>query len=231
MKIKTMIMGFKINKSLTLKAEKIRGFFASKFKEYILTHQHKSDGSFLYKYPLIQYKIINNTPYLIAIEDGCDVINNIYDKYSKIRIENFYYAIIEKSIIVKCENLGLSKKEYSYEFLTPWLALNEKNFKKYMEIEEEKDKKEFLNKILTGNIISLSKSLGYTVEKVIEAKILKFKEVPVKLKGVKMIGFLGSFRVNFEIPDYFGLGKSVSRGFGTIKKINSNISSTPNGSK
>jgi hypothetical protein len=24
--------------------------------------------------------------------------------------------------------------------------------------------------------------------------------------------------VNFLIPDYFGIGKSVSRGFGTVKK-------------
>lgn len=25
---------------------------------------------------------------------------------------------------------------------------------------------------------------------------------------------LGDFKVNFNIPDYFGIGKSVSRGFG-----------------
>ena len=29
-----------------------------------------------------------------------------------------------------------------------------------------------------------------------------------------MLGFLGTFSVNFEIPDYWGIGKSVSRGFG-----------------
>jgi hypothetical protein len=31
-----------------------------------------------------------------------------------------------------------------------------------------------------------------------------------------MLGFLGTFSVNFEIPDYWGIGKSVSRGFGTV---------------
>jgi hypothetical protein len=42
-----------------------------------------------------------------------------------------------------------------------------------------------------------------------------------------MVGFKGAFAVNFELPDYIGLGKSVlsgvegsvSRGFGTIKRI------------
>jgi len=31
--------------------------------------------------------------------------------------------------------------------------------------------------------------------------------------------FIGTFSVNFEIPDYWGIGKSVSRGFGPVKKI------------
>jgi hypothetical protein len=34
-----------------------------------------------------------------------------------------------------------------------------------------------------------------------------------------MIGFKGTFAVNFELPDYIGLGKSVLRGVGTIKKV------------
>ena len=31
--------------------------------------------------------------------------------------------------------------------------------------------------------------------------------------------FIGAFSVNFEIPDYWGIGKSVSRGFGTVKRV------------
>jgi len=31
--------------------------------------------------------------------------------------------------------------------------------------------------------------------------------------------FFGTFSVNFEIPDYWGIGKSVSRGFGTIQRV------------
>jgi hypothetical protein len=32
-------------------------------------------------------------------------------------------------------------------------------------------------------------------------------------------GFLGTFSVNFSTPDYWGIGKSVSRGFGTVKRV------------
>ena len=35
-----------------------------------------------------------------------------------------------------------------------------------------------------------------------------------------MLGFLGTFSVNFDIPNLWGLGKSVSRGFGTVVRSN-----------
>ncbi len=34
-----------------------------------------------------------------------------------------------------------------------------------------------------------------------------------------MLGFLGTFSVNFEIPDYWGIGKSVSSGVGAVKRL------------
>ena len=34
-----------------------------------------------------------------------------------------------------------------------------------------------------------------------------------------MLAFIGEFFINFEIPDNFAIGKGISRGFGTVKKI------------
>jgi len=34
-----------------------------------------------------------------------------------------------------------------------------------------------------------------------------------------MLGITGEFMANFAIPDYLGLGKSVSRGFGAVVGI------------
>ena len=76
-----------------------------------------------------------------------------------------------------------------------------------------------LERIIVGNIISMSKGLGYTVPGKIESEIHQLREATTKLKGVPMLGFLGTFSVNFNIPDYLGIGKSVSRGFGTVKRI------------
>ncbi len=38
---------------------------------------------------------------------------------------------------------------------------------------------------------------------------------------VPMLGFIGPFSANFEIPDYRGIWKSVPRGFEMIRKLRS----------
>lgn len=49
-------------------------------------------------------------------------------------------------------------------------------------------------------------------------KIHRFTTTPVQFKNEKMLGVYGQFTSNALVPDYIGLGKSVSRGFGTIIK-------------
>jgi hypothetical protein len=63
----------------------------------------------------------------------------------------------------------------------------------------------------------MSKSIGYQVPEKIRC-YTELKSRSSSLKGNEIIAFTGSFVTNFLIPDYFGLGKSVSRGFGTVKR-------------
>lgn len=65
----------------------------------------------------------------------------------------------------------------------------------------------------------MSKYLNYTVNKRIEANILRYSEIPVKYKGNKFIGFFGEFEVNFSIPNLFGIGGKVSKGFGSVVSL------------
>lgn len=220
MKIKTLKLLMKSLETVEESPHLLRGFFANKFKEYVLLHQHLTKNKFIYKYPYIQYKNIDSNPVIIGIKEGVDVLREVYDKYEALELSGHIYEIVEKYIEIKEENFGLNKEQIFYSFLTPWLALNEKNYEKYHKLGTFKKRKELLESILIGNIISMSKSLGYTVPEPIRADIKHLKEVHTSLKGTPMLGFLGNFSVNFEIPDYWGIGKSVSRGFGTIKKCN-----------
>jgi len=217
MKVKTLIFNFTCDDSVKRTADKLRGFFADRFGEYTLIHQHLRDNGLLYKSPLIQYKIFDGNPFVLGINEGADILQKVHEDIEYLKIGHTEYHIKEKTIILRTDYFGSVKNNYSYSFITPWLALNEKNYDKYQRLGSWGKKKELLEKILIGNIISMSKSLGYTVPEPIKVNIEKIKEIPTKLKGTPMLGFLGTFSVNFEIPDYWGIGKSVSRGFGTIK--------------
>ncbi len=81
-----------------------------------------------------------------------------------------------------------------------------------------KERRELLKNILIGNILSVSKRLGYNVPNKIRVDI-ELYSVKVSYKGVPLVGFKGVFEVNFLIPDYLGVGKGVSHGFGVVKKL------------
>ena len=215
-KLKTLILTIKSTQQIKGSSAQLRGFFASKFNEYALLHQHNTD-KFIYNYPLIQYKITHKVPTVIGINEGADVLTEIYDKYNEIKLNNNIYEIVERSISYKNEEFGLSDKFHTYEFETPWFALNQENFTNKYRRMNPTEQKELLRKTLIGNILSMSKSLGYTVPSQIKCEPDLYPGVG-SMKGVKIVTFKGKFMVNFLIPDYFGLGKSVSRGFGTVKR-------------
>lgn len=197
-------------------SEKIRGYLSTKYDELDLLHNHKDD-KFIYRYPKIQYKVINEKPIIIGINEGVNVITDIALKDDGIIIKDKYINTFEKKISINNEEYGETKDYIKYKFLSPWIALNQKNIDNYRN-SNDMDKEEILKKILIGNIISMSKGLNYTVNNQIKCWI-NLEKRQVKMKGINHIGFIGEFKVNFKIPDYFGIGKNVSKGFGTIKKM------------
>lgn len=196
-------------------SEKIRGFLSNKYIENNLLHNH-TDNKFIYRYPMVQYKVLSGVPLIIGINEASNVVANIGISDDELILDGMKYNTFQKQIIKLSVDFGLTEDYIKYVFITPWIALNQSNieiYKKSSKIQQE----DLLKKILIGNIISMSKGLQYTVNDKINCWI-NLIEKEVMLKGIKHIGFIGEFMVNFNIPDYFGIGKSVSRGFGTVRK-------------
>lgn len=216
MKVKNLTLTLVPDRKIGTNASKLRGFFATQFNEYVLLHQHNCD-KVIYSYPLVQYKILRGIPLVFGINEGVEVLQEIFNKYDKIKLDESTYEILEKKISLKEEEFGLSDKFHTYTFETPWFALNQENFTDRYKRIGSAEQKELLRKTLIGNILSMSKSLGYTVPEKIKCEI-DLHPGSSRMKGVEIATFKGRFMVNFLIPDYFGLGKSVSRGFGTVKQ-------------
>ncbi|WP_292379876.1 CRISPR-associated endonuclease Cas6 [Methanosarcina sp. UBA289] len=216
MKVETLTLTLVPDRKVETNASKLRGFFATRFNEYTLLHQHTCD-KVIYMYPLVQYKILKGIPLVLGINEGVEVLQEIFNKYEKIELDESTYEILEKKISFKEQDFGISDKFHTYRFETPWFALNQENFTDRYKKIGTAEQKELLRKTLVGNILSMSKSLSYTVPKQIKCEI-NLNPSSSKMKGMEIATFKGEFMVNFLIPDYFGLGKSVSRGFGTVKR-------------
>ncbi len=64
---------------------------------------------------------------------------------------------------MKDQEFGISDRFHSYEFVTPWLALNQENYVKYYGLKNRDERHELIRKTLIANLLSMSKSLDYRV--------------------------------------------------------------------
>jgi len=198
---------------------KLRGYFGNLFKEKSpLLHNHYESGKLRYAYPLVQYKIIDSVPMLLGINEGAELLIELFLKIRELRLEERTFHIYSKNISNKITEIGVSDDLIEYKFKTMWMGLNQNNFNKYMQLLPGKEKEEFLNKVLIGNILSFYKGLNFRIDNKIYAKV-KVEEKTSAFKNRKMTVFTGGFLTNAVLPDYIGLGKAVSRGFGAVKKI------------
>jgi len=218
------ILTFMIEESLPLNyGHKLRGFFAQKFDD-LLFHNHHGDCRFRYGYPLIQYKILNGKPTVITLNDGVDLITENFLELEKLDLGDKEFIKPEIYFQIKEEYLEVKSKEfdmlpYKYIFITPWMGLNQRNYKKYVSEIKNINKKielNFLRKILIGNILSFAKGVSWWVED--EIKLFpELESLTIQFKNKEMVGFKGNIYSNILLPDNIGLGQSTSRGFGTIQ--------------
>lgn len=212
------IVSFPDIKLQTRDAHKLRGYFGQLFKEHSpLLHNHYEDGASRYRYPLVQYKVIDETPVLVGFNEGAELLVNLFLKMKEIDIEGIIFPVLGKNISQTSIDFSTNGKLNRYEFKTLWMALNQKNYDIYTKLDEQ-GKKLFLDKTLQNNILSFYKGLNYFTSERILANV-NVIEKQTRFKDQKMLAFSGDFVTNAMLPDLAGIGKAVSRGFGTIMKI------------
>jgi len=205
----------------TRDAHKLRGYFGDLFKEHApLLSNHFEDGSFRYRYPLVQYKVIRKTPMLIGINEGAELLTQLFLKIDHLDIDGKQYPIHTKNISQQQERIGFSEELVEYKFNTLWMALNQENFKKFSSLKDQKEESKMLDKLLVSHVLGFFKNIDLYLEP--DERLIakgKLQQKTTRFKDQKMLGFTGTFMINALIPDHIGIGKSVSRGFGTLCKV------------
>ena len=190
----------------------------------ILYHNHNGDA-LVYHYPMVQYKRINQCAAIVAIDSGADALGQFLSSgvtHLQLgeREDDFKVADVKA---VNCL-VQVWDGEFDYH-LRKWLPFNSENYQEYKSIEDLSDKVQFMEKILVGNILSFAKGVGVSLESNVTCKIKSMdNQQLIKYKGVKMMSFDIVFKTNVTIPDFVGIGKGVSLGFGMVTRINNSKS-------
>ena len=101
-----------------------------------------------------------------------------------------------------------------------WLPLNKENYATYQQLDNMIERIGLLEKILVGNLMSLFKGIGIHIDTDIKVSITDIKsQHTIRYKDIKLSAFDIEFKSNAQLPDYIGIGKSVSQGYGVVEAI------------
>ena len=186
-------------------------------KANVLYHNHTGKKSFRYSYPLIQYKRLNGKAAITCVEEGADIIGQFLSEGMNSLILGD--RIVESRILRVVPSrmaVQLWKTSFTYD-LKRWLPLNGRNYNLYQLAENEQEKKEILEKVLRGNLLSMLKGLNIFVEEELTVRIVFLdKSHIIYNKGIALMSFNIKFESNLSIPNNIGIGKNASIGYGII---------------
>lgn len=189
-------------------------------RESSLFHNHQEEKGFLYRYPLIQYKVTHKKASIICLNEGTDDIHYLLQNQNMdLRIGHQVRSFEIEDINMHYHQVQTWDNLFHYSLLN-WLPLNQKNHAHYDSLATEKEQLEMLNKILTGNLLSMAKGIQWFVEDKLIVEITRIEQMrELEFKNNTLLGFSVNFKSNVSLPDYVGIGKGSSVGFGVVKEI------------
>jgi hypothetical protein len=193
----------------------LRGYYAAAYG-HTEPFSRFLEQSRAYRYPRLQYKVVDGRGLILGFAEAAEILAGLpYPENLHLGRQDFVVSNVDASQTQG--SWGLSPKPKAYRWLTPWLILDEAGLAKYFRLKSPHSQKFFLESLLISNLLAISKELGCHISGQIHAEIRHLKQITIEIHGGHTMGFAGSFTVNMEMPDYFGLGRSVARGYGTIR--------------
>ena len=200
------------------KGSDLRRAVTASFKDIGVLHNHNGTG-FDYRSPRVRYMVIDRVSHLISFDDGLEIIERIYREQASLRSARKLYRVTGAELQDIHDNVGICGELYHYQSYTPWLALNEENYERYVKVIGERERRALLERIMAANMLALAKNIELDVQEKIMVKLLRFDEVRLKAGQTPMLGFHAEFVTNFRIPAFIGVGKMVSKGFGLMEYV------------
>ena len=186
-----------------------------------LFHNHKSDTEVIYRYPLIQYKIIRRKPAIICLNEGTDDIHyllGIREQSFNINGDKRTCGIDE--IKLQYVNMQTWDRTFRYNILN-YMPYNQDNYALFKKLGNEKSRFRFLEELLKKHLQIIVDDLQLSCPQGLRVKIESLQsEKFIQYKGQYHQTYCLNIRSNLYMPNYIGIGKGSVLGFGVLKQIN-----------
>ena len=170
-----------------------------------------------YLYPRVQVKILDEQIYLLGIEEGVEPVESLVKNLDIMNFGNITFQVEGVENDVLDIDFGPSDKSIYYEFLTPWIALNKINLKRYRSLgNSDEERIKFLRRLLSQNIAFIGKELGLRLDAKIFVDLSLDTLKPRIMDEGKSASFEGGFCTNFVLPNFIGVGNGITKGFGVL---------------
>ncbi|MEW5815624.1 MAG: hypothetical protein AB1798_09555 [Spirochaetota bacterium] len=108
-------------------AEKLRGFFAALYKDNDLFHNHTKEGKVIYRYPLIQYKVIDGCLTVIGVNQASVFVANEFIKHQSILLGDYLFVPLETALVKKEVEMTVTDELFAYRFTDCLFEAHPKN--------------------------------------------------------------------------------------------------------
>jgi len=177
-------------------------------------HHHLGRG-LIFQHPLIRYYVKDNRAFILGMAEGAFLLRGL-PPLDTLSLGGREYRIVDASIETTRIELGPCEQPLIYHFVTPYLALNQMNHDQW-HCGDPFARRRLLQRIVVGNLLSLGKAVDLHIADRLHAEVDLVPDQHYELKpGLSLLGFRGAIQVNFELPEFWGIGKSSARGFGTL---------------
>lgn len=204
-----------------------RGAVAKKVGfQHDLYHNHDNSGGmdageYHHRYPLIQYKQHRGHPMLLCLDDGVEALHHFFEQPS------FSLDMGPMSRPLRVARLDMHHHDFESRdneprryHLRDWLALNEDNYAAFQQATGLVAQVALLEKILQNQLVALCYAFNHTPPAALDTRIQDLRDRRwVDYKAVKIMCFSLEFTARLHLPNYLGIGKGASTGWGVVRKL------------
>jgi len=187
-----------------------------------LFHNHQ-EGKTVHRYPLIQYRVQSRKLCVFAIGDAASILLRVIIEAD---LNNPRHLLTLNSIKLQQNLAEISPSpRFEYYRLMDWVAFNSETYKqKWNASYSLLERVTLLNQAITGHLRVLGHQF-LSKEEVAnmhgELYMLTQRKTQ-SLYGNQVMGFNVIFKTPYHLPKHFSLGRGISIGAGTFRRLKSN---------